>query len=148
MFLWNYFTGKSKREKKDYQKVDITQLRQIAGQRRKELLEARRLDSLEREEWEERKGLTGICNMGNTCYMNTALQCLSHTMGLTEYILTGQFKQEVNAVNNLGTEGELLCEYASLLHLLWAKDINKRVKPADFKNRLENECADVISALK
>ena len=31
-------------------------------------------------------GLSGLCNMGNTCYMNAALQCLSATDLLASYI--------------------------------------------------------------
>ncbi|ETO06801.1 ubiquitin specific peptidase 15 [Reticulomyxa filosa] len=41
-------------------------------------------------------GIIGLRNMGNTCYLNAALQCLSHTTPLTEYFLSKVFINELN----------------------------------------------------
>ena len=35
------------------------------------------------------KSLKGIRNIGNTCYMNTALQCMSNCVELRNYFLFG-----------------------------------------------------------
>uniref|UniRef100_A0A0M3KHT4 ubiquitinyl hydrolase 1 n=1 Tax=Anisakis simplex TaxID=6269 RepID=A0A0M3KHT4_ANISI len=40
-------------------------------------------------------GVTGIYNMGNTCYMNSAIQCLSNTKPLTEYFIEGRHKVDM-----------------------------------------------------
>ena len=34
------------------------------------------------------RGLSGMVNFGNTCYMNSAIQCMSNTHELTEYFLS------------------------------------------------------------
>lgn len=37
------------------------------------------------------QGVTGLRNLGNTCYMNTILQCLGSISPLVEYFLSGKY---------------------------------------------------------
>lgn len=68
---------------------------------------------------EERRGKMGLRNLGNTCFMNSALQCLSHVEIITQYFLTNQYQKDLNKDNPLGTGGNLALEYDALLKELW-----------------------------
>ena len=46
-------------------------------------------------------GLTGLQNLGNTCFMNSSLQCLAHTPKLVDYVLE-DYIREINHDNPLG----------------------------------------------
>lgn len=48
-------------------------------------------------------GLTGLLNLGNTCYMNSAVQCLVHTPEFARYFRE-DYHQEINWHNPLGMD--------------------------------------------
>lgn len=63
-----------------------------------------------------RQGLTGLQNLGNTCFMNSGLQCVSHTTPLTDYFLSDSYVPDLNYNNPLATKGAVLAQaYAELI---------------------------------
>ncbi|KYQ96883.1 peptidase C19 family protein [Tieghemostelium lacteum] len=65
------------------------------------------------------KGACGLTNLGNTCFMNSSIQCLAHTTPLAEYFLSNRYIGDINKVNPLGMKGQIAEIYGKLMKDMW-----------------------------
>ncbi|OQV13366.1 Ubiquitin carboxyl-terminal hydrolase 2 [Hypsibius exemplaris] len=68
----------------------------------------------------DKAGLIGLKNLGNTCFMNSILQCLSNTRPLRDYCLLGEYESEVNTTTSQ-MKGALITTFASMMEALWKR---------------------------
>jgi ubiquitin carboxyl-terminal hydrolase 4/11/15 len=64
-------------------------------------------------------GVCGSINLGNTCYMNSSIACLSNCSELTAYFLLKEYIEDINYDNIDGTQGNLAKEWFNLLNIYW-----------------------------
>ena len=83
----------------------------------------------------ENKGLTGLANVGNTCYLNSFVQILSHTYELNQFLQKGEYKKKLNQK----PDSVILLEFDKLRELMWSS--NCTVAPNGFVNAIKKVAA-------
>jgi ubiquitin C-terminal hydrolase len=92
-------------------------------------------------EYEKKKysdrGLTGLANLGNSCYKNSCMQILSHTYRLNDLLEDQSYKKRLNKI----PDSILLVEWDKLRTLMWSE--NCTVSPAGW-----NQAVGHVAKLK
>lgn len=85
------------------------------------------------------QGLTGLRNLGNTCFMNSIIQCILAVAPLTKYFVQGRYRQEINRKNPLGHKGVLAEEFGEMVTIMWTQRF-RHIAPRYFKSTLGSLC--------
>ncbi|KAJ3222084.1 Ubiquitin carboxyl-terminal hydrolase 21, partial [Chytriomyces hyalinus] len=87
------------------------------------------------------RGLVGLQNLGNTCFMNSILQCIFATECLMGYLLSGDYKTDLNTKSPM--KGQLALSFVSVVEEALrpanaASSSTRVINPSRFKRQIDS----------
>nr|XP_022915107.1 ubiquitin carboxyl-terminal hydrolase 8-like [Onthophagus taurus] len=76
------------------------------------------------------RGLNGLVNIKNSCYMNSIIQCLRHIPYLRYYCISGEYRNEITTKHP-----KLILEFSDLIKQMWMGH-SSAVRPTTFYNAI------------
>jgi ubiquitin C-terminal hydrolase len=82
------------------------------------------------------RGLTGLGNVGNSCYLNSCMQILSHTYEFNEFLADGNYKKKLKNI----ADSVVLLEWDKLREMMWSN--NCTIAPWGFVKTIQKIARD------
>uniref|UniRef100_A0A224XEA4 Ubiquitin carboxyl-terminal hydrolase n=1 Tax=Panstrongylus lignarius TaxID=156445 RepID=A0A224XEA4_9HEMI len=78
-------------------------------------------------------GLSGLRNIGNTCFLNSVVQCLSNTRILKDFLVRKDF---ITDLRSSESRGALIKSFSEVITELWSGE-GKIINPSAFKSQVQ-----------
>lgn len=86
--------------------------------------------------------MIGIKNLGNTCYISSAVHLLANCIELSKYFLSKTHLEELNKTNKKNARGFVTKMYYDLMKDYWLS-AKESLQPVELKNMVQNLTSQV-----